>query len=150
MKFTTTLMQGESKNVTGIVVPEEIVASLGGGKRAPVKVTINGYTFRNTVAVMGGKFMVGVAAEHREKANVKGGDRIVVELQLDTSPREVAVPADFATALKKAKVLQVFETLAYTYRKEHVRSIEDAKTPETRQRRIEKAVQKLQQSGKKA
>jgi Domain of unknown function (DUF1905) len=72
MKFKTTLLQGESKNVTGIVVPPEIIANLRGGYRPPVKVTINGYSYRNTVGVMSGKFMVGVSSEHRAKANVKG------------------------------------------------------------------------------
>src|SRR5262245_45225653 len=93
-KFTTKLFQGKSKNVTGIVIPPEIIEHLGGGKRAPVKVTINGYTYRNTVAVMGGQYMIGVAAEHREKAGVKGGDTIDVRLELDSEPREVSVPAD--------------------------------------------------------
>ena len=140
-KFTTKLFQGKRKNVTGIVIPPEIIDRLGGGKRAPVKVTINGYTYRNTVAVMGGKYMVGVAAEHREKAGVKGGDTIEVRLELDTDPREVSVPADLAAALKNAKARDAFDALAYSYRKEHVRSIEEAKAPETRLRRIEKAVQ---------
>ena len=139
--FKTTLLQGESKNVTGIVVPPEIIEGLGGGKRAPVKVTLNGYSYRSTVAVMGGKFMVGVAAEHREKAGVKGGDKIEVRLELDNAPREVAVPADLAAALKKARARDAFDALAYTYRKEYVRAIEEAKAPETRLRRIEKAVQ---------
>jgi len=139
--FKTTLLQGESKNVTGIVVPPEIIEGLGGGKRAPVKVTLNGYSYRSTIAVMGGKYMVGVAAEHREKAGVKGGDKIEVKLELDTAPREVAVPPDLAAALKKAKARDAFDALAYTYRKEFVRAIEEAKAPETRLRRIDKAVQ---------
>jgi Domain of unknown function (DUF1905)/Bacteriocin-protection, YdeI or OmpD-Associated len=143
MKFKTKLVQGESKNVVGIVIPAGIIEQLGGGKRAPVKVTINGYAYRSTVAVMGGKYMVGVAAEHRAKANVKGGDKVEVELQLDSAPREVAVPADLTAALKKAKALKSFEALAYSHRKEHVRAIEEAKAPETRVRRIEKAVQKV-------
>src|SRR6185312_14942464 len=131
VKFTTKLFQGKSKNVTGIVIPPEIIERLGGGKRAPVKVTLNGYTYRNTVAVMGGKFMLGVAAEHREKAGVKGGDTIEVRLELETDPREVSVPADLAAALKIAEARDAFDALAYTYRKEHVRSIEEAKAPET-------------------
>ena len=139
-RFKTTLLQGETKNVAGIVIPPEIVEGLGGGKRAPVKVTINGYTYRNTVAVMGGKFMVGVASEHREKAKVKGGDKIEVTLELDTAPREVEVPKDLAAALKKAKAREAFDKLAYSHRKEHVRAILEAKAPETRLRRIEKAV----------
>jgi hypothetical protein len=148
MKFKTKLFQGESKNVTGIVIPAEVVDRLGAGKRPPVKVTINGYTYRNTVAVMGGKYMVGVAAEHREKAKVKGGDTIDVDLVLDTAPREVAVPADLVAALKKAKVLAAFEALAYTYRKEDARSVDEAKAPETRARRIGKIVQRIVDSKK--
>jgi hypothetical protein len=138
--FKTTLLQGERKNVTGIVIPPEIIEGLGGGKRAPVKVTLNGYSYRSTIAVMGGKYMVGVAAEHRDKAGVKGGDKIEVKLEIDSAPREVAVPADLAAALKKAKARDTFDALAYTYRKEYVRAIEEAKAPETRLRRIEKAV----------
>ena len=148
MKFKTTLVQGESKNVAGIVIPPEVVEALGGGKRAPIKVTINGYTYRNPIAVMGGKFMVGVASEHRENAKVKGGDKIEVQLELDTAPREVDVPADLATALKKAKAREAFDALAYSHRKEHVRAIEEAKAPETRLRRIEKSVQKVLESRK--
>ena len=139
-KFKTTVLQGESKNVAGIVVPSEIVEQFAAGKRPPVKVTINGYSYRNTIAVMGGKYMVGIAAEHREKSGVKGGDKIEVTLDLDTAPREVEVPKDLAAALKKARALQGFEQLSFTHRKEHVRAIEEAKAPETRARRIEKAV----------
>src|SRR6185369_12986890 len=103
--------------------------------------------YRNTVAVMGGKFLVGVAAEHREKAKVAGGEVIDVDITLDTEPREVTVPVDFAKALAKDKTLKkAFDSLSYTHRKEHVRSIEDAKTPETRQRRIEKAITELKKA----
>jgi bifunctional DNA-binding transcriptional regulator/antitoxin component of YhaV-PrlF toxin-antitoxin module len=143
MKFQTKLLQGESKNVVGIVIPAEIVERLGAGKRPPVKVTINGYAYRSTVAVMGGRYMVGVAAEHRAKANVKGGDAVEVELELDAAPREIVVPADFSAALAKAKALKSFELLAPSYRKEHVRAIEEAKSPETRARRIAKAIEKI-------
>ncbi len=143
MKFKTLLVQGESKNVTGIVIPTAVVEALGGGKRAPVKVTINGYSYRSTLAVMGGKCMVGVAAEHRGKANVKGGDIVVVELVLDSATRGVEVPADLAAALKKANARAAFDALAYSHRKEHVRAIDEAKAPETRLRRIEKTVQKV-------
>jgi bifunctional DNA-binding transcriptional regulator/antitoxin component of YhaV-PrlF toxin-antitoxin module len=143
MKFKTKLLQGETKNVVGIVIPAEGVERLGAGKRPPVKVTINGYTYRTTVAVMAGNYMVGVAAEHRAKANVKGGDAVEVELELDTAPREIVVPADLSAALTKAKALKSFDLLAPSHRKEHVRAIEEAKSPETRARRIEKVVQKI-------
>jgi hypothetical protein len=143
-KFKTTLLQAQGMNATGIVIPPQIVEGLGGGKKPPVTVTINGYTHRNTVAVMGGKFMVGVAAEHREKTGLKGGDKVEVTLELDTAPREVEVPKDLAAALEKARAREAFDKLAYSHRKEHVRAIEEAKAPETRARRIEKAVEKVQ------
>jgi hypothetical protein len=140
LKFRTTLLQA-GKTATGFTVPAEVVEGLGQGKRPPVRVTINGYTYRNTVAVMGGAFMIGVAAEHREKAKVAGGDVIDVVLELDTAPREVTVPADLAKALKAhAGARKAFDGMSYTNRKELVRAIEDAKTEETRQRRIAKAV----------
>jgi hypothetical protein len=139
-KFKTTILGGEAKDVAGIEIPPAIVEKLGQGKRPKVAVTLKGYTYRSTVAVMGGKFMVGVAKEHREKAGVKAGDKIEVTLEVDTAPREVEVPKDFAMALKKAGARAAFDKLAYTHRKEHVRAIEEAKAPETRLRRIEKAV----------
>ena len=116
VKFKTTLFKAEDMNATGIVIPPEIIATLGGGKRAPVRITINGYTYRNTVAVMGGQFMVGVAAEHRDRAKVKGGDAIEVTIELDDAPRTVAVPADFAAALSKAKARDAFDGLAHSHR----------------------------------
>ena len=138
--FKTTLLQAEGMNATGIEIPAKIVDGFEQGKKPKVAVTINGYTYRNTVAVMGGKYMVGVAKEHRDKAGVKGGDKIEVKLELDTAPREVEVPKDFAAALKKAGARTAFDKLAFSHRKEHVRSIEEAKAAETRARRIEKSV----------
>lgn len=138
--FKTTLFLAEGMNATGIVVPDKIIDGLGQGKKPKVAVTINGHTYRSTVAVMGGKYMVGVAKEHREKAGVKGGDKIEVKLEADTAPREVEVPKDFAAALKKAGARAAFDALAFSHRKEHVRSIEEAKAAETRTRRIEKSV----------
>ena len=143
MRFTTTLIQGERKNTVGMVVPTEVIEALGGGKRPPVSVTINGYSYRSTVAVMGGEYLVGVSAEHRAKAQVAGGDTVEVELALDTAPRMVETPADFAEALDQSGATGRFEALAFSHRKEHVRAIEEAKTPETRRRRIEAAVRKV-------
>lgn len=145
MKFHTTLLQS-GKTATGIQVPNEVVESLGAGKRPPVRVTINGYTYRNTIAVMGGVFMVGVAAEHREKARVAGGDQIDVEIELDTAPRELAVPLDFSTALAaEPAARRSFESLSYSRKQALVLPIEQAKTPETRQRRIDKALVALKE-----
>ncbi|HKW23505.1 MAG TPA: DUF1905 domain-containing protein, partial [Ktedonobacterales bacterium] len=98
MKFRATVELG-GKTATGIQVPAQVVEGLGSGKRPRVHVTINGYTYRSTVAPMGGVFMLPVSAEVREYAGVAAGDTVDVEVQLDTEPREVTVPPDFAAAL---------------------------------------------------
>jgi uncharacterized protein DUF1905/bacteriocin resistance YdeI/OmpD-like protein len=143
VKFRTTVEQA-GKTATGIQIPDEVVESLGAGKRPPVRVTINGYTYRSTVASMGGRFMVGVNAQNREAASVAGGDTVDVDIELDTAPREVTLPPDFAKALKKdAKAKETFEGLSNSNKGWHVQSIEGAKTDETRQRRIAKSVAAL-------
>jgi hypothetical protein len=143
VKFRTVLEQA-GKTATGIHVPDEVVEGLGAGKRPPVRVTINGYAYRSTVASMGGRFMVGVNAQNREAAGVAGGDTIDVEVELDTALREVAVPPDLAKALKKdAKAKKTFDGLSNSNKGWHVQSIEGAKTDETRQRRIAKSIAAL-------
>jgi hypothetical protein len=145
MKFKTTLLQA-GKTATGIKIPPEIVESLGAGKKPPVRITINGYTYRNTVAVMGGAYMVGVSAEHRNGANVKGGDVLEVTIELDTQPREVEIPEAFQKALKKSPIAKkYFESLSYSKKSGIVIPIKDAKTDETKQRRIEKAINNLEE-----
>ena len=145
MRFRTTLLQND-KTATGIRVPDDVVEALGKGKRPPVRVTINGYTYRSTVAVMGGDYMLGVSAENRAGARVKGGDEIDVELELDTAPREVSVPADFAAALgAEPNAKHTFDGLSYSNKSWHVLQIEGAKSDETRQRRIMKSVQALRE-----
>ena len=112
MRFHTTLLQAD-KTATGIIVPDEVVESLGAGKRPPVKVTINGFTYRNTIAVMGGVYMVGVSAANRAGAGVAGGDEIVVEIELDIEPRVVEVPADLAAALDaEPRARETFDRLS--------------------------------------
>ena len=143
VKFTTTL-ELAGKTATGMVVPDELVEKLGAGRGPPVKVTIRGYTYPNTIAVMGGRYMIGVSAEHRTGAGVAAGDKVEVTLELDAQPRTVDVPADLAKALKAAGVRDAFDRLAFTYRKEHARSVEEAKKPETRARRVEKIVESLE------
>ncbi len=141
MKFTTVLL-GTTK--TGIEIPPGVIAALGKSKKPAVKVTVNGYTYRSTVAVMGGKFMVGVNAERRAAAGLSGGDEIEVELELDTAPRELAVPEDFGAALDaEPKARAFFDGLSYSQRSWFVLGIEEAKKPETRQNRITKAVERL-------
>jgi hypothetical protein len=139
-KFKTSILQADGMNATGIVVPDAVVEKLGAGKKPKVAVTLKGYTYRSTVAVMGGKYMLPLAKEHRDAAGVKANDKVEVTLELDTAPREVEVPKDLAAALKKADLTNAFAALSFTHRKEHVRAIEEAKAPETRARRIEKAV----------
>jgi hypothetical protein len=145
VRFRATIEQG-GKTATGIQVPAEVVDALGAGKRPAVTVTINGYTYRSTVAVLGGRYMVGVSAEHRAGAGVAGGDEVEVDVDLDTAPREVDVPADFAAALAaEPEARRTFDGLSYSNRSWHVLQVEGAKTDETRQRRIMKSVDSLKQ-----
>lgn len=145
MRFRASI-QLSGKTATGIRVPEEVVEHLGAGKRPAVHVTINGFTYRSTVASMGGEFMLPVSAEVRESAGVAAGDEVDVEIALDSEPREVSVPSDFAAALDAdAEARRFFDGLSYSNRRRFVLSVEDAKTPETRQRRIAKAVDTLRE-----
>jgi hypothetical protein len=145
VRFRATVEQA-GKTATGIEVPETVVEGLGAGKRPPVRVTINGYTYRSTVASMGGRFMVGVSAENRAGAKVAGGDVVDVDIELDTAPRVVELPKDFAAALKKdAKARKTFDGLSPSNKGWHVSSIEGAKTDETRQRRIAKSIAALRE-----
>ena len=144
LKFKTKLLTA-GKTATGIQIPPAIIEKLGAGKKPPVKVTINNFTYRSTVAVMGGNFMVGVSAENREGAGVKGGDSIEVTLELDTEKREVEVPAEFQAALNKnKKAKSAFESLSNSKKKALVIPIAIAKTVETRNRNIQKAMKELE------
>ncbi len=145
MRFRTTILQS-GKTAAGIEVPPEIVEALGSGKRPKVQVTIRGYTYRSSVAVLGGVYMIGVSAENRASAGVKGGDEVDVDIELDTAPREVTVPADFASALDaESNARRTFDSLSYSNKSWHVLQIEGAKTDETRQRRIAKSVEILRE-----
>jgi Bacteriocin-protection, YdeI or OmpD-Associated/Domain of unknown function (DUF1905) len=140
VRFRTRIQQS-GRTATGIQVPEEVIEALGSGKRPAVKVTINGYTYRSTVAVMGGVYMIGVSAENRAGAGVAGGDEVDVDIDLDTVPREVSVPTDFAAALDaEPEARRTFDGLSYSNKSWHVLQVEGAKTDETRQRRIAKSV----------
>ena len=130
------------RTATGIEVPAEVVAGLG-GKRVAVTVTINGYAYRTTVTPMGGRFLVPLSAENRAGAGVEAGQVVDVDIEVDSAPREVAVPDDLATALDDAGVRGAFDALSFTRRKEYVVAVEGAKKPETRQARIERAVSDL-------
>ncbi|MFJ4170513.1 YdeI/OmpD-associated family protein [Paenarthrobacter sp. NPDC089714] len=147
MEFTTTIVGDGNK--AGIVVPEEIVEALGAGKRPPVVVTMNGQSYRSSIAVMGGKYMVGVSSANRELTGVSSGDTLEVGLEVDTQPRVVEVPEDLAAALDAEPDAKAFYgTLNYSAQRRYVEPIGDAKTPETRARRIAKVVADLK-AGKK-
>jgi hypothetical protein len=145
MRFHTTILQS-GKTATGIRIPNEIVEGLGAGKRPAVNVTINGYTYRSTVAVMGGDYMVGVNADNRVGAGVAGGDEVDVDIALDTAPREVSVPADLAAALDaEPAARRTFDALSNSNKSWHTLQVDGAKTDETRQRRIARSVDILRE-----
>jgi len=143
MEFTTTLLLG-GKTATGIRVPDEVLAQLGGGKRTPVQVTINGVTYPSTIAMMKGEPMLPVSAEIRDRAGVEAGDELTVGLVVDDAPRTVDVPDDLAAALKgDAVVAERFSALSYSNQRRHVLAVTGAKTAETRERRIAKVLDEL-------
>ena len=142
MKVKTKIVQ--TGNNTGIEVSEKTLMELGGGKRPLVVVTINEYSYRSAVGKMGDKFMISLSAEHRKNANVKGGDAIEINLELDTEPRTVEIPSDLQKALDKNNTAMVnFEKLSPSKKKAIVLTVEQAKTEETRIRRIDKAIEQL-------
>lgn len=134
------------KTATGIRVPSEVVESLKSSKRPPVRVTINGHSYRSTVAPMGGEFLLPISAENRKLAGVEAGVEVDVEVELDTEPREVTVPSDFSDALDRdVDARRFFDGLSKSSKQRVVLSIEGAKTAETRLRRITKAISELRE-----
>jgi hypothetical protein len=151
-RFRTTL-QLHGRTATGIAVPPEVVESLGAGRRPPVRVTLHTsegpYTYRSTVAPMGGEHLVGVSAEHRAAAGVSAGDELDVELEHDTEPRVVEVPEDLASALEAdPDARRFFDGISFSHQRAYTTWIEDAKKPETRARRVVQAAEMLH-AGKK-
>lgn len=143
MKFRATVELG-GKTATGIEVPEDVVAALGSGSRPAVTVTVGGHSYRTTVARMGGRFLVPLSAENRTAADVAAGDQVDVDIQPDTAPRQVEVPADLTDALAKDHAARAtFDGLSFTHRKEWVRWVEEAKKPATRATRLAKTVESL-------
>lgn len=140
MKFLTVIELG-GKTATGFRVPEEVVQALGSGKRPAVTVRIGPHMYRSTVAAYGDVYMLPLSAENREAAGVAAGDEVEVEVMLDTAPRVIEVPDDFAAALDAVpESRRTFDGLSYSNQRYHVESVTGAKTPETRRRRIEKSV----------
>ena len=132
------------KTATGIRVPDEVVEGLGGGRRPAVTVTIGTYSYRSTVAPMGGVFFVPLSAEHRTAAGLAAGDEVEVDLALDVTPREVTVPEELADALATDPAArQFYGSLSFTHRKEWARWVGEAKRAQTRAERAGKALDAL-------
>jgi Bacteriocin-protection, YdeI or OmpD-Associated/Domain of unknown function (DUF1905) len=143
MRFRSTVTLG-GKTATGIEVPEGVVLGLGRGKRPPVRVTLGDFTYRTTVAPMGGSYWIPLSAENRAGAGVAAGDEVDVDIEVDNQPRTVDVPADLAAALDQHPAARrAFDALSYSHQRQWVLSVADAKTAETRRRRIDKAVAEL-------
>ena len=145
MKFRATI-ELAGKTATGVEVPAAVVTKLGSSRKPAVRVTIKGYTYRSTIATMGGRFMLPISAQVREAAGVAARDTVEVGVELDTAPREVTVPADFSRALtREPAAKRFFEGLSFSNKQRIVIAIEAAKAPETRQRRIAKSVSSLRE-----
>ncbi|HEY8549902.1 MAG TPA: YdeI/OmpD-associated family protein [Vicinamibacterales bacterium] len=136
--FRTTIVRDGSMCFIPVTFdPKEVFGTV----RAPVKVTLNGYTFRSTTSSMGGQVLVPLRRSHREAAGLEGNETLNVRLELDTEPRTVTPPDDLASALKAVPgAWDRWQALSYTHRREHVEAIEGARRPDTRARRIEQAV----------
>jgi hypothetical protein len=144
--FTTTLTSGGG-NTTGIEVPEDVVLGFGRGKRVPVVVTVNGYSFRNTIAFMGGQYLVGVSAAHRAASGLAAGDPIEVTLEVDDAPRVMEVPAELAAAFEgDPAAAEAWTKLSYSRQRQLAEPIADAKSSEAKARRVEKALEALRPS----
>jgi hypothetical protein len=140
------VVESHGKTATGVEVPADVVDNLGSGKRPKVRATINGYTYRTSVASMGGRFLIGVRAEVRAAAGVAAGDEVDVDLELDTEERVVTVPTDLAAALDADPVARAtFDALSYSHQSRYVLAVEGAKAAETRRRRIDKTVDELRE-----
>ena len=139
-------MELRGRTATGVQVPLEVVEALGGGKHPPVRVTINGFAYRSSIAFYGGQIVLGISAENRSATGVKPGDEIEVDVELDTEVRVVTVPDDFGRSLDADPAARkFFDRLSYSNKRRFVIPIDDARSPETRQRRIEKTVAQMRE-----
>lgn len=147
MRFTAELQQ-TGKTTTGFEVPLEVVEGLGGGKRPKVTVTLNGATYRSSVAPMGGSHWVGVSADNRALTGAVGGQTYDVDLELDTAPRVVEVPAELAEAFAADPVAKAaWDKLSYSHQLQHALAVDGAKAADTRARRVVKALEALRSKG---
>jgi hypothetical protein len=140
VSFATTVTA--TGNNTGIVVPDEVIEQLGSGRRPPVLVAVNGYEYRTTVGVMNGRAMISVSAAVRKATGLQGGDAVEVTLTVADAPREVTLPPDFAAALAADEQAGAFfGGLSNSLQRYHIDNVNGAKSADTRQRRIDKAIE---------
>ncbi len=140
--FETLLEKHETMDAAGITIPFD-VEKVFGAKRVPVRVLINGAEYRSTIMRMGGKYVMAVPKTFRERAGIKAGEMITVEMEKDSEKRRVEVPDDLAGEIKKHDLQNVWDKLSFSHQKEFALAIEDAKKEETRKRRIEKTIEQL-------
>ncbi|WP_156307603.1 YdeI/OmpD-associated family protein [Sphingobacterium endophyticum] len=137
--YNSTIVQ--RGNTTGIQVPVDVLEQLNGGKKPLVKVTLNDYTYRSAVGKMDGEFMISLSAENRANANVQGGQTLAVTIELDNEPRTVELPEELQAEFDRNNdAKSAFEKLAPSRKKALVLSINEAKTDETRKKRIDNAI----------
>ncbi|WP_433593171.1 YdeI/OmpD-associated family protein [Nocardia sp. CA-145437] len=142
MKFRAIVEPPEP--MRGLEVPPEVVEALGGGARPPVTITLNGHSWKSRVAILRGRNLLGLSNANRQAAGVEIGEEVEVDLELDTEPRVIVEPEDFTQALDADPAARAaYDNLSHSRKREHVHAIESAKKPETRQRRIEKAIATL-------
>jgi bifunctional DNA-binding transcriptional regulator/antitoxin component of YhaV-PrlF toxin-antitoxin module len=141
----TTVLQATGGNNVAVVVPDEVVAAFGRGKRVPVVVTIDGsYQYRNTISSMGGRLLLSFNAETRKATGRAAGDEVEVRLDVDDVPRVVEVPAELAEAFRtEPAAAAAWAKLSFSHQREHAEAIASAKTAETRARRVARAIEKL-------
>jgi hypothetical protein len=143
MKTTYETIVIGSGNHASIEIPPVNLQEIGGNKRAPLKITINHYTYQSTATGVDGKCMVVFPLRDRQAAGVTSGDTVRVTLELDSGYRKVSMPAELVSALDEHNLTEKFCDLNYSTRKEFARSVEEAKAAETKQRRIEKIITSL-------
>lgn len=132
-------------NHAALEIPNEILVEIGGNRRAPLKITINGYTYQSTATGVDGKCMVVFPTRDRDASGATAGDHVMVTLELDDGYRHVDVPHDLRDALTSQKLSEAFHDLTYSKRKEFARQIKDVKSEETKKRRIRKILDEMRQ-----
>lgn len=143
MRFSAEL-ESTGKNTAGFEVPGKVVEGLGGGGHPKVSVTVDGFTFRTSIARMGGRYLLGVSADRRAESGLEPGRVFDVDVELDTAPREVELPDDLATALAEdAQAKTFWDTLTHSKQSWHVHQVTSAKKAETRTARVEKSIAML-------